>query len=227
VEFGSTIVTMGEEETVAAAPATETKPLSERDIRVSDAEREHVVEVLKKAIGRGMLDLDEFTERTDRALASRTRGDLNAVLADLPGLFHPAAMQQYAPQAAAYAPPQPSGQRYELSAKYSSLVRSGPWVVPPQMVVRNKYGSTKLDFTDAVVQSPTVWIELDCRWGSVEMVIPEHAAVDVNGITEVKLGSLEDKTRTNGHAGNPRFMLSGKVHGGSLEIRHPRRGLFG
>ena len=52
MEFGSTIVTMGEEETVAAAPATETKPLSERDIRVSDAEREHVVEVLKKAIGR-------------------------------------------------------------------------------------------------------------------------------------------------------------------------------
>jgi hypothetical protein len=216
---------MGEEETTVAAPVTETKPLSERDIRVSDAEREHVVEVLKKAIGRGMLDLDEFTERTDRALASRTRGELNAVLADLPGLFHPAAAMDLMAQRP-YAPPVQSGQRYELTAKYSSLVRSGPWVVPPQMVVRNKYGSTKLDFTDAVVQSPVVWIELDCRWGSAEIIIPEHAAVDVNGITEIKLGSLEDKTRTGGH-GSPRFVLTGRVHGGSLVIRHPRRGLFG
>ncbi|MGH8917408.1 MAG: DUF1707 SHOCT-like domain-containing protein, partial [Acidimicrobiales bacterium] len=66
---------MGEEETTAAETATETKPLTARDIRVSDDEREHVVGVLQKAIGLGMLNLDEFTERTDRALASRTRGE--------------------------------------------------------------------------------------------------------------------------------------------------------
>ncbi len=220
---------MGEEETAAAEPVTETKPLSERDLRVSDDEREHVVGVLQKAIGRGMIDLDEFTERTDRALASRTRGELNAVLADLAGLYHPAAAMAAAPS---YAAPPPAagfapGRRFELNAKYSSLVRSGPWVVPPEMVVRNKYGSTKLDFTEAQVQSPVVHIELDAKWGSVEVIIPEHAAVDVNSITDVKFGSLEDKTRSNGHLGNPRFVLSGRVHGGSLVIRHPRRGLFG
>ncbi|RSM37031.1 DUF1707 domain-containing protein [Amycolatopsis balhimycina DSM 5908] len=220
---------MGEEETTAAEPMTETKPLSERDLRVSDDEREHVVGVLQKAIGRGMIDLDEFTERTDRALASRTRGELNAVLADLAGLFHPAAAVAAAP---AYAPPigyggYSPGQRFELNAKYSSLVRSGPWVVPPEMVVRNKYGSTKLDFTEAQVQSPVVHIELDAKWGSVEVIIPEHAAVDVNSITDIKFGSLEDKTRSNGRMGNPRFVLTGRVHGGSLVVRHPRRGLFG
>ncbi|GLY36360.1 hypothetical protein Amsp01_023840 [Amycolatopsis sp. NBRC 101858] len=221
---------MGEEENAAAEPVTETKPLGERDLRVSDDEREHVVGVLQKAIGRGMIDLDEFTERTDRALASRTRGELNAVLADLAGLYHPAAASAAAPSYAApvgYSGGYPSGRRFELNAKYSSLVRSGPWVVPPEMVVRNKYGSTKLDFTEAQVQSPVVHIELDAKWGSVEVIIPEHAAVDVNSITDVKFGSLEDKTRSNGHMGNPRFVLSGRVHGGSLVIRHPRRGLFG
>ena len=221
---------MGEEETTAAEPVTETKPLSERDLRVSDDEREHVVGVLQKAIGRGMIDLDEFTERTDRALASRTRGELNAVLADLAGLYHPAAALAAAP---AYAPPMAyrggyaPGQRFELNAKYSSLVRSGPWVVPAEMVVRNKYGSTKLDFTEAQVQSPVVYIELDAKWGSVEVIIPEHAAVDVNSITDVKFGSMEDKTHSNGRQGSPRFVLSGRVHGGSLVIRQPRRGLFG
>jgi len=214
---------MGEED----KPVTETKPLNERDLRVSDDEREHVVGVLQKAIGRGMLDLDEFTERTDLALAARTRGELNTVLADLAGLYHPAAAVAAAPTYAPFAPPIPGQQRFELNAKYSSLNRSGPWLVPAELVVRNKYGSTKLDFTEAQVTSPVVRIELDAKWGSVEIIIPEHAAIDTNSITEIKFGSMEDKTHSNGRMGNPRYVLTGRVHGGSLVIRHPRRGLFG
>lgn len=196
---------------------TETKPLSPRDLRVSDEEREHVVAVLQKAIGRGVINLDEFTERTDIALAAKTRGDLNAVLADLPGLVHPEA-GPHAPHGAAR-----PGQRLELSAQYSSMVRSGPWVVPSEVFIRNKYGSTKLDFTRAQVESPTVHIELDSKWGSVEVIIPEHAAVDLNAITDVKYASVNDRTGSDGRTGNPRLVFSGRLKGGSLTIRHPRR----
>lgn len=188
-----------------------------RNLRVSDEEREHVVAVLQKAIGRGMLDLDEFTERTDKALAARTRGELNAVLVDLPGLVN----RELYP-----APMASSDQRLVLSAKYSSLVRNGRWRVPPEIVVHNKYGSTRLDFTEAEVTSPTVHVELDSKWGSVEVTIPENASVDLNAIREVKYGALEDKTRSDGRPGTPRLVFSGRVHGGSLTIRHPRRGLF-
>ncbi|MDT8910479.1 DUF1707 domain-containing protein [Amycolatopsis sp. PS_44_ISF1] len=216
---------MGEEETTTADTATETKPLTARDIRVSDDERDHVVGVLQKAIGLGLLDLDEFTERTDRALASRTRGELNAVLADLPGLTHPeSGPPPYAAEHTRYHAP---GQRLELNAKYSSLHRRGPWEVPAALLVRNKYGSTKLDFTEARTSTPVIEIELDSKWGSVEIVIPPHASVDCNSITEIKFGSLEDKTGSNGRAGNPRYVITGHVHGGALVIRNPRRGLFG
>jgi Domain of unknown function (DUF1707) len=201
---------------------TEAKPLDPRNLRVSDEEREHVVGVLQKAIGRGMIDLDEFTERTDIALAARTRGELNAVLADIPGLIHRDAAATTAPPAPGYV----SGQRLELSAKYSSLTRNGPWLVPPEIVVRNKYGSTKLDFSDAQVQSPVVHIELDSKWGSVEVIIPEQAAVDLNAITDIKYGSITDKTGSDGRMGTPRLVFSGHVHGGSLTIRRSRRGLF-
>ncbi|MBB4687281.1 DUF1707 SHOCT-like domain-containing protein [Amycolatopsis jiangsuensis] len=215
---------MSEEETNTETSATEAKTLTTRDIRVSDDEREHVVGVLQKAIGQGMLTLDEFTERTDQALAARTRGELNTVLADLPGLLHPeAAPAQQAAGVPGYAP----GQRLELNAKYSSLQRSGPWIVPPAVVVRTKYGSTKLDFTQARVSTPVVQIELDSKWGSVELIIPRDAAVDYNAITEIKLGSLDDKTGTNGGPGNPRYVITGRIVGGSLVIRHPRRGIFG
>ncbi|QRP46100.1 DUF1707 domain-containing protein [Amycolatopsis sp. FDAARGOS 1241] len=218
---------MAEEETTGAEAATETKPLTARDIRVSDDEREHVVGVLQKAIGLGMLTLDEFTERTDKALAARTRGDLNAVLTDLPGLVHPEAMPAYQAPAFTGATTYAPGQRLELNAKYSSLHRSGPWQVLPALVVRNKYGSTKLDFTEAQVSTPVVEIELDSKWGSVEVIIPPHAAVDYNAITEIKFGSLDDKTGSNGRAGTPRYVFTGRIHGGSLVIRNPRRGLFG
>ncbi|HWD04521.1 MAG TPA: DUF1707 domain-containing protein [Amycolatopsis sp.] len=227
---------MAEEETTGAEAATETEPLTARDIRVSDDEREHVVGVLQKAIGLGMLNLDEFTERTDKALAARTRGDLNSVLTDLPGLVHPAAAASYqAPsyqasyQAPSYTgtPAYAPGQRLELNAKYSSLQRGGPWHVPAALVVRNKYGSTKLDFTEAQVATPVVEIELDSKWGSVEVIIPPQAAVDYNAITEIKFGSLDDKTGSNGRAGTPRYVFTGRIHGGSLVIRNPRRGLFG
>lgn len=195
--------------------------LDPRNLRVSDEEREHVVGVLQKAIGRGMIDLDEFTERTDIALAARTRGELNAVLVDIPGLVNRDLGSPHPPP-----PMMSSDQRLVLSAKYSSLVRNGHWLVPPEVVVHNKYGSTKLDFSEAQVSSPTVHIELDSKWGSVEVIIPEQASVDLNAITEIKYGSLEDKTGSDGRAGTPRLVFSGHLHGGSLTIRHPRRGLF-
>ncbi|MER6878380.1 hypothetical protein ABT279_50385, partial [Amycolatopsis sp. NPDC000673] len=144
-------------------------------------------------------------------------------------LVHPGAAPQYAPlpEPPGYGPNYGLGRRLELNAKYSSLQRSGPWQVPAAMVVRNKYGSTKLDFTEARVATPVVQIELDSKWGSVELIIPQHAAVDYNSITEIKFGSLDDKTGSNGRAGTPRYVLTGRVHGGSLVIRHPRRGIFG
>ena len=198
---------------------TETKALSPRDYRVSDEEREHVVGVLQKAIGRGMIDLDEFTQRTDIALAARTRGELNAVLVDIPGLVN----REVTPTPVHV----PSDQRLELSAKYSALVRNGRWIVPAELVVRSKYGSTKLDFSEAQVASPTVQVELDCKWGSVEVIIPEQASIDLNAITDLKYSSVNDKSRSSGWGGNPHLVFSGRVHGGSLTIRHPRRGIFG
>lgn len=53
-------------------------------MRVSDADREHVVAELQRQVAEGRLSLDEFSERSARAYSARTRGDLVAVTADLP-----------------------------------------------------------------------------------------------------------------------------------------------
>ena len=55
-------------------------------LRVSDAERDATAAELREHYAAGRLSLDELNERISRAFAARTRGDLSAVLHDLPSL---------------------------------------------------------------------------------------------------------------------------------------------
>jgi len=178
-----------------------------RELRVSDAEREHVVGILQKAIGQGLITLDEFTERTDTALAARTRGELNAVLVDLPGMVH---QESTSPR---------HQQPVELRATMSTLRRTGRWDVPATLLVRNRMGSVDLDFTDARIDHPEVAVELDVAGGSVELLVPEGATVSSADV-EVQAGSLKDQVG-GGRGGRPHFVVSGMVRAGSLKIRRP------
>ncbi|OLF06270.1 hypothetical protein BLA60_31950 [Actinophytocola xinjiangensis] len=180
-------------------------PFDPRALRVSDAERMHVVSVLQKAIGHGMLNLDEFTARTDQALAAKTRGELNALLADLPGVTHRDTS----------APVQP--QPVEIRAVMASIVRKGQWTVPPDLVIKNRLGSTDLDFTEARIDHPEVRIRLEAGGGTVTLLLPERASVDT-GELRINAGVVKDKVgKPSG--GRPHFVLSGTMTAGSLNLR--------
>jgi len=53
------------------------------EVRASDADRDRVVDVLREAVGDGRLRADEFDERMEAALSSRTLGELAGLTADL------------------------------------------------------------------------------------------------------------------------------------------------
>lgn len=53
-------------------------------MRASDAERDRVMSQLSRHFQDGRLDTSEFNERLEAASAARTRGDLSALLTDLP-----------------------------------------------------------------------------------------------------------------------------------------------
>ncbi|HEX8869445.1 MAG TPA: DUF1707 domain-containing protein [Lentzea sp.] len=169
---------------------------------MSDPEREHVVSLLNKAVGRGMITLDEFTVRTDTALAAVTRADLNAVLIDLPGMVN---------NELAHA-------RTELKNTMGTTVRKGHWVVPRELVIRNTLGSTNLDFTAAEVP-PVVNVDLDVSLGSVKLLLPHGASVNIDAV-EITAGELKDKVHNA--VGNPHFQVRGHVRGGSVLIKRKR-----
>ncbi len=58
--------------------------VSGSEMRVGDAEREATAAELREHFTSGRLTLDELNERLDKAFAAKTRGDLDALMRDLP-----------------------------------------------------------------------------------------------------------------------------------------------
>ncbi len=57
----------------------------DRQLRVGDAERQAVAEILRREHLAGRLDNDEFDERVARCLGAKTYAELDALIADFPG----------------------------------------------------------------------------------------------------------------------------------------------
>jgi hypothetical protein len=55
-------------------------------LKASDADREQIAERLRKATAEGRLLAEELEERLEATFAARTYGELDAVVADLPGV---------------------------------------------------------------------------------------------------------------------------------------------
>lgn len=66
-------------------------------MRASDRERDEAAEALRRHAGEGRLDVDELSERLDGVYAARTRAELAALTADLPGVVAPAPAPTRAP----------------------------------------------------------------------------------------------------------------------------------
>lgn len=64
--------------------------MSGPDQRASDDDRQRVVRALERHTAAGRLNLDEYADRVDRALAARTHGQLAEVTGDLPADPDPA-----------------------------------------------------------------------------------------------------------------------------------------
>lgn len=176
-----------------------------RELRVSDAEREHVIELLNRAVGHGMLSLDEFSERTDQALQARTRAELNAVLVDLPGLTTTSRELT------------PAKEMLELAQTGASMRRRGRWTVPRRLKLRNRLGSMVLDLSEAVIPHREVTIDLLNDLGSITMILPAGSTLDADGLS-VTMSSFTNKVPPQERAGSRHFVLTGRVLTGSLTV---------
>lgn len=181
------------------------------ELRVSDADRNGTLRRLHNAVALGLIDIAEFEERSALVSAARLPSDLHVLVGDLPG---PGAIVTSA------------ADRVELRGVLGSLKRHGEWTVPTRLALVRRMGSVELDLTRARFAGPMVVVELDLKFGSLEMRLPEGASASIDDV-EVIVGSASDKRRDAPADGTPHVILSGRVVCGSVEIRGPRKGLFG
>ncbi|MGC9667063.1 DUF1707 SHOCT-like domain-containing protein [Planosporangium sp. 12N6] len=177
---------------------------------MSDADRERVVGWLNTALAEGRLTLAEFEERVDAVLRARTYREVEPHLADLPVGVTPAA--------------RPARDVTELRNVASSITRRGRWPVPRRLVVRNKAGSVKLNFAEAVIDHPVVEIDLDVMAGSTLLILPDGATADVDDVQMVA-GSAKSTVPTGYDlpGGRPHFVVTGSQKAGSLKVRYRYR----
>jgi hypothetical protein len=156
-------------------------------LRISDADRHQVAEVLREAAGEGRIDLDELDERLEAAYAARTYADLVPITVDLP-----AAAATHLPTrlsaghvagaaAARPAPVVPGPAEERHVAILSGLDRKGVWVVPQHLTVLAFLGGVDLDLREAQFAGREVTITINALLGGADITVNPHTHVIVEG----------------------------------------------
>ncbi|WP_308820138.1 DUF1707 SHOCT-like domain-containing protein [Pseudonocardia alni] len=177
-------------------------PIPARDLRVSNAERDHVSALLNRHHLEGRLDGSELAERLAAVSVAVTRADLNSVLLDLPGALDAV----------------PTRDLLELTNTAGDLRRAGEWLVPPRVVVRSKFGNARLDMRHARFVTGEVVIDVDLVVGNVDVRLPPGATVDITG-ARAAIGTVRDKVGASASRGTPHVILFGGTQVGNVTVR--------
>ena len=179
-------------------------------LRISNADRNGTMRRLHNAVALGLIDLGEFEERSVLVSQARMRSDLDVLVGDLPG---PGAIVTSA------------ADRVELRGWLGSLKRHGEWIVPTRLALVRRVGSVELDLTKAHFAGPVVVVELDMKFGSLDIRLPDGASASIDDV-EVYAGSARDRRKDAPAEGTPHVVLTGRVVCGGVDIRGPRRSWF-
>jgi class 3 adenylate cyclase len=177
-------------------------------LRVSDAERDTVVELLKERTADGTLTLDEFAQRVEGALTARTRADLDRVQADLP------------------AAPLPDSRRATTSTVLSIMAgagRKGRWRCGERVVAVAVMGGCYIDFRGAEIDAPVVHVTAVAVMGGIDIVVPEGIEVSLDGLPIMGGKKLQLKN-VQTLPGSPRIFVHAFPIMGGVNVRsRPRK----
>lgn len=194
---------MSADPAVPTVPVMDEYPVAPQDLRVSNAEREHVTDLLTKHMGAGRLSPEEYTERVDSASRAITRKELNQVMVDLPGAHLSESLVKDV---------------LELTNTAGDLRRDGEWIVPSRVVVRSRFGNAKLDLRHARVTTAVVLVEVDLGFGNFDIRLPAGGTVDLDEAT-TGWGSVHDKTTKRFERGTPHVVVRGGTRFGNITVR--------
>src|SRR3954470_15586318 len=118
--------------------------LDPQHMRISDADRNKVAEILRDAAGDGRIDFAELDERLEATYAAKTYADLVPITHDL------------APATVSSGAVLPGVSSERAVAIMGGVERRGPWVVPEHFSVFCFMGGAELDLREATFSAREV-----------------------------------------------------------------------
>ncbi|MEP9363854.1 DUF1707 domain-containing protein [Nocardioides sp. CN2-186] len=147
-------------------------------LRISDADRHRVAEILREAAGDGRIDFDELDERLEATYAARTYADLVPITMDLPA--HPApATPVQRPASSPLVVAGPDSENHV--AILGGFDRKGVWTVPKHLSVFAMMGGADLDLREATYAAQEVVITINCFMGGAQVTVGPHVNVVMEG----------------------------------------------
>ncbi len=192
---------------IAERPAEPARPA----MRVSDAERDAVAQVLQAAFAEGRLDDGEFDERMRAALTARTTADLEQITTDLPsGPPRPAAFAT-----SVLAGPAPG--RYAIAYK-NSIRRGGRWRVPERFTSVVYKGSGWLDLRAAELTAPVTTVLAVAYKSRIDVLVPPGVRVELDGFGVSKGWSQQEELERLAPRDAPVVHIRGIAYKGTIEV---------
>jgi hypothetical protein len=144
-------------------------------LRVSDAERDAVLHTLGDHAAVGRLTLDELEERSGRALAAKTRGELATLTSDLPR----EAGQVAGPT---QAPARRKPVRWMVAIMGGSH-RRGRFRTVGSINAVAIMGGDEIDLRDAEIEGGELTVNLFALMGGSNIYVPDSVEVEVGGFS--------------------------------------------
>jgi class 3 adenylate cyclase len=181
-------------------------------IRISDDDRQRMVEVLRSHCTDGRLTLDEFSDRVGLVFEAKTRADLELVSADLPTASQPIARVSTGSKR------KPVGSAVAI---FSGHRQTGVWRPNETIGAFALMGSVDLDLRHAEIEHPVIQINATSIMGSVEVIVPEGVDVELTGFN--LMGSKESRVDEGPRRpGAPLIRVNACVIMGSVLVRTKR-----
>jgi len=147
-------------------------------LRVSDAERDVTLRTLGDHAAVGRLTLDELEERSSRALAAKTRGELATLTSDLPQ-----EAGQESGFSSASAPARTRKPVRWMVAIMSGSHRHGRFRAVGSINAVAIMGGDEIDLRDAEIEGGELTLNVFTLMGGANIYIPDSIEVDIGGLS--------------------------------------------
>jgi hypothetical protein len=179
-------------------------------LRISDADREKVAEVLRGAAGEGRLDLEELDERLSATYAARTYADLVPITADLPTQGVPVLRRSVPPAVSHHA---------TTWAVMGNSTRHGAWRLPAHHTAFALMGSITLDLRQATLESARTRIDANAIMGDIKVYVDAQTNVLVDGVPIMgDFKQSRDKVPARLGPDSPTVLVKGVALMGSVSV---------